>query len=139
MRKDLNRRIEKLERQVGVSEFETKLRAVLRQWAGNEEAYLRAARGSERKLGPALGENGAITWEGYLLLCHLLHSSGHGCSHPTPGEKVAAAEPGLKSPPAGSEPRKYRFILKPAPEERGPFGALAMLSASHPRERRSNS
>jgi hypothetical protein len=109
MSKDLKRRIEKLERQVGVSGFETKLRAVVRWWGGNEEAYLRAARGHERKLEPALGEDGAITWEGYLLLHNLLHPSRHSSPARRPG---APAEPGLQSPPAGSAPRKFRFINK---------------------------
>jgi hypothetical protein len=108
MSKDLKRRIEKLERQVGVSGFETKLRAVVRRWGGNEEAYLRAARGHERKLGPALGEDGSITWEGFQLLRDLLHPSRHASR--AAGRKGAPAEPGLKSPLAGSEPRKFKFI-----------------------------
>jgi hypothetical protein len=108
MSKDLKRRIEKLERQVGVSEFETKLRAVVRQWGGNEEAYLRAARGQERKLGPELGEDGTITWEGYLLLQDLLHPSRRA------SPQAALADPRLPSPPAGSAPRRFRFINKGA-------------------------
>jgi|SRR5271157_3312403 len=108
MSKDLKRRIEKLERQIGVSGFETKLRALVRWWGGNEEAYLRAARGYARELGPALGEDGTITWEGFLLLRDLLHPSRH--ASPQAGRKGAVAEPGLQSPPAGSEPREFRFI-----------------------------
>ena len=108
MSKDLKRRIEKLERQVGVSGFETKLRALVRWWGGNEEAYLRAARGYARELGPALGEDGTITWEGFLLLRNLLHPSRHAA--PQAGRKGAAAEPELQSPPAGSAPREFRFI-----------------------------
>ena len=68
MSKDLSRRIEKLERKVGVDGFETKLRALVRRLGGNQKAYLRAARGYERELGRALGEDGCITWEGFLLL-----------------------------------------------------------------------
>jgi hypothetical protein len=77
MSKDLMRRIEKLERQRGVSEFETKLRRLVRRLGGNEpteQAYLRAVRGHERELGPALGEDGTITWPGFLLLRQLLPS-----------------------------------------------------------------
>ena len=108
MSKDLKRRIERLERQVGVSEFETKLRAVVRPWGGNQEAYLRAARGHEQKLGPALGEDGTITWEGYLLLQDLLHPSRQA------RRQAGPADPRLPSPPAGSAPRRFRFIHKGA-------------------------
>jgi len=97
MSKDLKRRIEKLEQQGGVSGFETKLRSLARWLGGNEEAYLRAARGYEQKLGPALGEDGTITWEGFLLLRDLLHPSLHDSRQTR--RKGAAAEPGLQSPP----------------------------------------
>lgn len=77
MSKDLKRRIEKLERQVGVAGLETKLRALARRLGGNEEAYLLAVRGYERQLGQALGEDGTITWEGFLLLRDLVPPSRH--------------------------------------------------------------
>jgi hypothetical protein len=62
MSKDLMRRIEKLERPLGGAACETKLRRLVRRWGGNEQAYLRAVRGPERELGPALGEDGTIPW-----------------------------------------------------------------------------
>ena len=96
MSKDLKQRIEKLERQVGVAGFEIKLRALVRRWGGNEEAYLRAARSYERQLGQALGEDGGITWEGFLLLRDLLHL--RATPHPHPGEKVRL--------PSGAENRR---------------------------------
>ena len=89
MNKALKQRIEKLERQFGIAGFETKLRALARGLGGNEEAYLRAARGHQRQLGQALGEDGTITWEGLLLLIDLLESSHP--SSPTPAK--AADEP----------------------------------------------
>ncbi|MFZ0937772.1 MAG: hypothetical protein WB579_16030 [Bryobacteraceae bacterium] len=105
MSKDLRRRIEKLERPVGVAGLETKLRAVVRWWGGDEEAHLRALRGYERELGQALGEGHTITWEGLQLLGDLLDPSRH--ASPTAGRKGAPAEPGLKSNPRpGEEPFK---------------------------------
>ena len=106
MRKDLMRRIEKLEGRIGASEFETKLRAVVRQWGGNEEAYLRAARGREQTLGPELGKDGTITWEGYLRLQELLHPSRQA------PRQAGPADPRLPLPPAGCAPRRFRFINK---------------------------
>jgi hypothetical protein len=44
MRKDLLRRLESLERQLGVADFETKLRSFARRLGEDEEAYLRAVR-----------------------------------------------------------------------------------------------
>ena len=73
------RGIEKLERQ-GVAGFETKLRALARRLGGNEEVCLQAVRGYERELRQELGEDGTITWQGFLLLRDLLHPSRHAPS-----------------------------------------------------------
>ena len=75
MRKDLQRRLGRLERQLGLADFETKLRSFARKWGEDEEAYLRAVRGHERELGPELGEDGTITWGGFLLLRQMLISA----------------------------------------------------------------
>ena len=92
MNEELKRRIEKRERQ-GVVGFQTKLRALVRRLGGNEEVYLQAVRGYERELGQALGEDGTITWEGFLLLRELLHPARHHAS-PEARRKGAVAEQG---------------------------------------------
>ena len=101
MSKDLKRRIERLERQVGVSELETKLRALVHWWGGDEEAHLRALRGYERELGEALGEGHTITWTGLQLLRDLLDPSRRASPETPPND--ASAEPELKSNPATGE------------------------------------
>ena len=101
MSKDLTRRIEKLERKAGVGGLETKLRAVVHWWGGDEEAHLRALRGHERELGQALGEGHTITWTGLQLLRDLLDPSRHASLETPP--RRAPAEPGPKSNPRCGE------------------------------------
>jgi len=79
MNEKLKRRIEKLDRQ-GVGGFETKLRALARRMGGNEEVYLQAVKGHERELRKELGEEGGITWEGFVRLRDLVNLSGHASS-----------------------------------------------------------
>jgi hypothetical protein len=117
MNKDLTRRIEKLERQLGVAECETKLRGLVRRLGGNEhneQAYLRAVRGHERELGPALGEDGSITWEGFLRLRQLLPPSSPA-SPPESGEPVRLPKPDLPSPPTAPQ---REITVKPREGER---------------------
>ena len=43
---------------------------------GDAEASLRSLMGHEQELGPALGEDGTITWEGFLLVRQILAARG---------------------------------------------------------------
>jgi hypothetical protein len=73
MRKDLERRIQRLE-QIGAWEFPAKLRALARRLGGDGEEYLRVTRGYERQLDRHLPD-GKISWEGIRLLEDLLRRS----------------------------------------------------------------
>lgn len=69
MRKDLMRRLEKLEQGVlQTSQFQAKLRGCARGWGVDEEAFLQAAQGHEENLRRELGDDGLVTWETFLLL-----------------------------------------------------------------------
>jgi hypothetical protein len=69
MRKDLMRRLEKLEQgRLQRSQFQAKLRACARGWGVGEEAFLRAAQGHEQDLRRELRDDGLITWETFQLL-----------------------------------------------------------------------
>ena len=72
MRKDLERRIRKLE-QKSVSTFHTRLRALARRLYGREDVYRRAVQGHESELDRELGPDGTITWPGFQLLYDLTH------------------------------------------------------------------
>lgn len=68
MRRDLMRRLEKLEQgRLQTSRFQAKLRACARGWGVGEEAFLRAAQGHEQDLRRGLRDHG-FTWETFLLL-----------------------------------------------------------------------
>lgn len=69
MHKDLMRRIEKLEQKgARTDQFQARLRV----WAGRlgvpEQAFLRAAESYEEQLRRELADDGAVTWETFLLL-----------------------------------------------------------------------
>jgi hypothetical protein len=79
MRKDLMRRIEKLEQGGSqTSQFQAKLRYWARVWGVHEEAFLRAAEGYEQELRRGLGDDGMVTWEIYQLLRDLAGQLGTG-------------------------------------------------------------
>lgn len=81
MRKDLMRRIEKLEQgDAQTSQYQAKLRYWARRWRVPEEAFLRAAQGHEQKLRRGLGDDGKVTWETFLLLREIAIHSGTGCA-----------------------------------------------------------
>jgi hypothetical protein len=75
MRKELERRIQKLERGRG-EELPAKMRVFVAKHGGSLEAHLRAVKGHEAELNPEMGWDGLITWAGFLLLCRLLNTQG---------------------------------------------------------------
>jgi hypothetical protein len=73
MTRNLWRRIEKLERNSGgAAAWQVKLRVLARRFGCEEEAFFEAIRGYERRLAAAIDNDGAITWEDFLLVRNLL-------------------------------------------------------------------
>jgi hypothetical protein len=69
MRKDLMRRIEKLEREgTQASQFQAKLRFWARRLDVPEEAFLRATKSHEQELLRELRDDGLVTWQIFQLL-----------------------------------------------------------------------
>jgi hypothetical protein len=70
MRRDLVRRVAKLEARLGCRE--QSLRRLAERLQVDPERLRKAVNGHESELASHLGEDGMITWEGFLLVCQLL-------------------------------------------------------------------